>query len=202
MTTTIGFLGAGAIAQALASQLVRLDDTHVVLTNRRGPETLRAVTERLGPTASAGTADDLDDTNAIVLSVPWSQAPAALGRIPDWGGRLLIDTTNPIEAPTFRMANLDGETASSRVVAHHAPGAKVVKAFNHLAPDALAAPPRAGNGRRVLFHASDHPDASSWVARLITRLGFEPINLGGLTDGGLLLQFPGGSLPTRNLVQI
>ncbi|WP_425490693.1 NADPH-dependent F420 reductase [Nocardioides thalensis] len=128
MTTIIGFLGAGAIAQALASQLVRLEDTRVILTSRRGPTSLQTVTDRLGPAARPGDAVDLEDADAIVLSVPWSQVPAALDRLDDWKGRLLIDTTNPIEAPTSRMASLGGETASSRVVAHLANGAKVVKA--------------------------------------------------------------------------
>jgi 8-hydroxy-5-deazaflavin:NADPH oxidoreductase len=112
----------------------------------------------------------------------------------------VIDANNPIEAPLFEPVDLQGR-ASSEVVADLAPGARVVKAFNHLRPEALAADPRAEGGRRVALYAGDEDAAKAEVAALIDRLGFFGIDLGSLAGGGRLVQFPSGPLPGHNLVK-
>ena len=199
--TTIGLLGAGAIAQALVHRLLAVDGLGVVISNRRGPASLSAVTTRFGLRVRAGTGAEAGECDAVVLAVPWSQAGNALDGVREWKDRILIDATNALEPPTYRPADLGQRTASSHVIGDLAPEAKVVKAFNHLAPDLLADDPRSQGGRRVLFHASDHPDADTWVGGLIGQMGFMPVALGELAAGGLLMQFPGGPFPTRHLVQ-
>lgn len=82
------------------------------------------------------------------------------------------------------------------------PGAKLVKAFNTLQPSLVAVDPRVQGGRRVVFYSGDHAGAKQRVAQLIEQLGFVGIDLGSLVVGGRLQQFPGGSLPTRNLIQL
>lgn len=121
--------------------------------------------------------------------------------LPDWGGRIVIDANNPIEAPLFKAAELHGRT-SSEVFAGLVPGARVVKAFNHLPPQLLAADPHTHGGRRVLFHAGDDAAAKREVAALMERLGFFGVDLGGLAEGGRLTQFPGGPLPTHEFVRV
>ncbi|MCY1561261.1 hypothetical protein D9M68_984920 [compost metagenome] len=81
------------------------------------------------------------------------------------------------------------------------PGARVVKAFNHLRPELLAADPAERGGQRVLFFAGDDAQAKAEVGALIGRLGFAGIDLGTLAVGGRLTQFPGGPLPTLELVR-
>lgn len=49
-TTTVGIIGAGAIGQAFAGQLVKAG-INVILSNSRGPESLAAVVDRLGAPA-------------------------------------------------------------------------------------------------------------------------------------------------------
>ncbi|MCY1528927.1 hypothetical protein D9M68_640500 [compost metagenome] len=87
------------------------------------------------------------------------------------------------------------------MVAEHVPGARLVKAFNHLQPALLAGDPQDEGGRRVLFLSGDDAPAKAEVAGLIERLGFFPIDLGSLDEGGRLAQFPGGPLPALNLVK-
>ena len=82
------------------------------------------------------------------------------------------------------------------------PGARVVKAFNHLRAEILASDPRADGGRRVLFYSGNDKAAKMEVAALIDRLGFVGIDLGSLAIGGKLAQFPGGPLPNQNLIKI
>jgi predicted dinucleotide-binding enzyme len=90
---------------------------------------------------------------------------------------------------------------SSEIFGELVPGARVVKAFNHLRPDLIAGDPRSEGGSRVLFYSGDDSKAKAAVADLIAKLGFAGVDLGALSVGGKLAQFPGGPLPTLNLVQ-
>ena len=65
-TTTVGIIGAGAIGQAFAKQLVNAG-MNVILSNSRGPESLSDVVEGLGRGARAGTAQQAAEAD-IVLS--------------------------------------------------------------------------------------------------------------------------------------
>ncbi|GAA5004712.1 NADPH-dependent F420 reductase [Actinopolymorpha pittospori] len=196
----VGFIGAGAISQAIATRLVASDVEKITLSNSRGPASLSGVVRRLGGSTEAGTAQQAAEADLTILSVPSSRVPAALAQVPDWTGRILVDTNNPIEAPTFVPVDLGSQT-SSEVVAELAPGARVVKGLNHLAPPIIAADPHDGGGRRVAFYSGDDQRAKKTFAALLHRLGFEGIDLGPLATGGALHQFPGGPLPSRNLVQ-
>ena len=108
---------------------------------------------------------------------------------------------SPIEAPLFKPVDLKGRV-SSEIVAELVPGARLVKAFNHLRAEVLAADPRADGGRRVLFYSGDDNATKAEVAALIDRIGFAGIDLGSLAIGGKLAQFPGGPLPNQNLIKI
>ncbi|MFE4967587.1 NADPH-dependent F420 reductase [Streptomyces sp. NPDC056660] len=199
--TSVGLLGAGNIATAIATRAVAAGVERVIISNSRGPASLAEQAARLGPQVVAGAGADAGQADIVVVAVPWSKVEAAVSRIEDWHGKILVDATNPIEAPTFEPADLGGKT-SSEIVAALTPGARVVKAFNTHSPQALASDPAVGGGRRVLFYSGDDPDAKREVGAFITRLGFEAIDLGGLVDGGRLHQFPGGPLPARDLVQL
>jgi predicted dinucleotide-binding enzyme len=67
-------------------------------------------------------------------------------------------------------------------------GAGLVKGFNHLPAATLAADPAVEGGHRVVFLASDDEDATAAVATLAKQLGFAPVNLGKLSEGGALVQ--------------
>jgi 8-hydroxy-5-deazaflavin:NADPH oxidoreductase len=137
----------------------------------------------------------------VFVAVNWTKLRAAMANLPDWNGRIVIDANNPIEAPLFKPADLGGRV-SSAVFADLVPGARVVKAFNHLRAEVLAADPGSDGGRRVLFFSSDDTAAKGEIAALIERLGFAGIDLGTLEVGGRLAQFPGGPLPNQNLIRI
>lgn len=196
---SIGIIGSGNIGAAIARALTRAG-LDLTLANRRGPDSLQDLVRELGPQARAGTVAEAAQADLVFVAVNWSKIPAALAGLPDWGGRIVVDANNPVEAPAFLPFDLGGRS-SSEVFAEHVPGARVVKAFNHLQPPLLAGDPRAEGGRRVLFLAGDERTAKATVAGLIERLGFAAIDLGGLADGGRLTQFPGGPLPALNLVK-
>jgi predicted dinucleotide-binding enzyme len=137
----------------------------------------------------------------VFVAVNWTKLPAAIAGLPDWKGRIVIDANNPVEAPLFKPADLGGRV-SSEVFADLVPGARIVKAFNHLRAELLATDPRSDGGRRVLFYSGNDTAAKAEVASLIERIGFVGIDLGSLAIGGKLAQFPGGPLPNQNLVKV
>jgi predicted dinucleotide-binding enzyme len=198
-TNTVGIIGAGAIGQAFARQLVNAG-INVILSNSRGPETLAGVAASLGSHAQAGTVRQAAAADIVFVSTNWARTEAALQDV-NWDQRILIDATNPVLLPGYKLADLGGNN-SSQVVAKWAPGARVVKAFNTLLAGVLAQAPQQAGGRRVVFMSGDDGDAKAEVARLIDRLGFASIDLGGLDVGGYLQQFPGGPLPALNLVKL
>lgn len=198
-TPTIGIIGSGAIGSAVASILAR-QGIQATLSNSRGPDSLKDLVRELGPTIQAGTREEAAAKDIVFIAVNWGKLPAALAGLPNFGGRIVIDTNNPIEAPLFKPAELHGRL-SSEVVADLVPGARVVKAFNHLAAALLATDPADQGGKRILFYSGDDAAAKATVAALISRLGFAGIDLGALSVGARLAQFPGGPLPILNLVQ-
>lgn len=195
---SIGIIGAGAIGTAFAKNLAR-HGIPATLSNSRGPDSLKDLVRELGPTIKAGTREEAAAKDIVFVAVNWGRLPAALAGLPDFGGRTVIDANNPIEAPLFKPAELNGRL-SSEVFAELVPGARVVKAFNHLQAALLASDPGSEGGKRVLFFSGDDAAAKATVAALIARLGFSGIDLGALAVGARLAQFPGGPLPILNLV--
>lgn len=196
---TIGIIGAGAQGAAIAQALAKAG-IPAVIANSRGPQTLTALTDRLGRSITAGTVEQAASADLVFIAVNWTKLPAALKGLGPWNGRIVVDANNPIEAPLFRPVDLGGRL-SSEIVADLVPGARLVKAFNHLGPNLIGGDPKAEGGRRVLFYSGDDADAKTVVGHLIDSLGFAGIDLGPLAVGGRLAQFPGGPLPTKNLVQ-
>lgn len=195
----IAIIGAGAIGSAIARVLANAG-IDAAIANSRGPASLAGLVQGLGPRIKAVSVQEAAQADLVFLAVNWSRIPAAVSGLGPWNGRIVVDTNNPIEAPAFRPFDLGGR-ASSEVIAELVPGARVVKAFNHLQPALLAGDPQAEGGRRVLFVAGDDARAKADLARLIERLGFFSIDLGTLAGCGRLSQFPDGPLPTLNLVK-
>jgi len=200
MTMSIGIIGAGNIGLAVAKTLSRAGIA-ATIANSRGPDSLKESVAALSPAIKAGTREQAASADMVLIAVNWSKLPAAVAGLPAWGGRIVIDANNPIEAPLFKPVELFGRI-SSQVVAELVNGARLVKAFNHLRADVLASDPSADGGRRVLFYSGDDSAAKAEVGALIDRLGFAGIDLGPLALGAKLAQFPGGPLPNQNLVRI
>ena len=197
---TIGIIGSGAIGTAFARTLARAG-IKATISNSRGSDSLQDLVKELGPSIKAGTREQAASADIVFVAVNWAKLPAALAGLPDWGGHIVIDANNPIEAPLFKPVDLNGRV-SSEVVADLVPGARVVKAFNHLRAEILAGDPTTDGGRRVLFYSGNDGAAKAEVAALIERIGFAGIDLGSLAVGGKLAQFPGGPLPNQNLVKV
>ena len=197
---TIGIIGAGQIGSTFAYALAKAGIS-ATIANSRGPESLKSLIDELGGLIQADAVEEEAARADIVLvAVNWSKLLQALARLPAWNGRIVIDANNPIEAPLFEPAELHGRLLSE-IVADLVPGARVVKAFNHLFAHLISGDPQAEGGKRVLFYSGDDVSAKAEVGTLIDRLGFFGIDLGPLSIGGKLAPFPGAPLPGLNLVK-
>ncbi|WP_412179070.1 NADPH-dependent F420 reductase [Rhizobium sp. TRM95796] len=197
---SIGIIGSGQIGTAIATALAR-NGIPATLSNSRGPESLKDAINALGSSIIAGTREEAASKDIVIVAVNWSKLPEALKGLPNFDERIVIDANNPIEAPLFKPADLH-ERSSSEVFVDLVPGARVVKTFNHLQPHLVAGDPASNGGKRVLFFSGDDGSAKAEVGRLIDRLGFFGIDLGDLSLGTRLAQYPGGALPGLELIKI
>lgn len=195
----IGIIGAGGIGRAFAQQVAAVG-YEVVISNSRGPESLKDFVQTLGSHCKAGTVAEAAAAEVVFLALQWQHMQQVTAGITNWSGKVVIDPSNPI-LPGFITAELEGKT-SSETVAGWVPGAKVVKAFNTYTPEILGADPKEGGGSRVIFYSGNDDAAKKTVAVIIDQIGFAGIDLGKLEEGGRLQQFPGGPLPAANLIRL
>src|SRR6202048_5411311 len=213
---SIGIIGAGALGSNVARLLAR-SGISATIANSRGPESLAALVGELAPSTKAGTAREAASADIVLVAVRWFDLEKALDGLPAWNGRIVIDGTNPVEfldpdspdakdpsnplaAYGIKAIDLGGKH-SSEVFREFVPGARVVKAFNHLAVRVLPEPAVSG-GQRVLFYSGDDVDAKAEVRKIIEQTGYFPIVLGGLDVGGPLAGLPFGSLAATNFIKI
>ena len=195
---TIGLIGAGHIG----SQLARLAVQHgydVVVSNSRGPETLKDLVRELGPHARAGTsAQAAEAGDVVVVTIPLKNiddipvAPLA--------GKIVIDTNNYYPQRDGQIAELDHEeTTTSELLQAHLPSSKVVKAFNHIYAASLTTDgqPAGTPNRRALAIAGNDADAKRVVAQLIDRFGFDVVDIGPLSESWRIQRDTPGYGPRR-----
>ena len=185
MSSTLQYaiVGTGSIGAVLAQ---RFSDHHVpaLWANTRGPETID-VTE-LSDAITPVTLDTVLDADVIILAIPFLKVRELGGRRADWSGKIVVDATNAFLVPNSER--ILGGRLSTEFNAEAFPGAAVVKSFNQTAARQLAKKRAPEFGKRVVFVASNTSAASAVVAGLCTELGFAPIELGRIDEGGVLIQ--------------
>jgi predicted dinucleotide-binding enzyme len=213
---TIGIIGSGALGSNLARILAK-NGIAATISNSRGPASLALLAEELGPSITAGTVEEAASADIVFAAMRWSVAETVLGRLPAWKGRIVVDGTNPVEfldpnssdandpsnplaAYGIKAVDLGGKY-SSEVFRQYVPGARVVKAFNHLDVNVLPEPEISG-GKRVLFYSGDDAAAKAEIRKIIEATGFFPVDLGTLDVGGPLASLPFGSLAAHSFVKI
>ena len=191
-------IGTGGIGSTLASFFAdaRIE---VALANSRGANAVEPVAKKLGQGVVAKSLDDALKADVIVIAVPFLKFKDVASALPGWTGKIVIDVTNAYTLPTEAQEAEFGARTSSEANAKRVPGAKLVKAFNQLPVKDLASPVPNG-GKRVVFVSSDDEDASAKVARLVKDLGFAPIEVGKLGEGGRLIQAP-NALAFQDLIK-
>jgi len=181
-------IGFGNIGQALAKAFAR-NGIEVSVATTRAPESFASAAAAIGPTIIANTLAEAVKADIVFLAVRFESHPDVAKALPTWQGKTIVDVTNAYGVPTEEL----GGQPSSKAVAQAFSGGRLVKGFNHLGAAVLAQAPAVHGGRRVVFLASDDDAAAAEIAALAEELGFSPVKLGGLSEGGLLVQARGNS---------
>jgi 8-hydroxy-5-deazaflavin:NADPH oxidoreductase len=175
--SSITIIGVGNMASALAGRALAGGNTVEIIG--RDPAKATALAAALGG-ATVGTADAAPAGDIVVLAVPYASAATVVSQYGNaLHGKVIVDITNPITPDFTGFVTPDG-TSGAEDIAKAAPaGAHVVKAFNTLPCDVLAA--GSAEGRPVdVFIAGDDAQAKAQVSAFIESLGMHPMDAGQL----------------------
>ena len=192
-------IGFGKIGQALARAFAR-NSIEVSVATTRDPESFASDAAAIGPGIIPTTLAEAVKADIFFLAVRFESHPDVAKALPTWQGKTIVDVTNAYGVPPEQLGGLP----SARFVAQAFTGGKLVKGFNHLVAAILDQDPAVHGGRRVVFLASDDDGAAAEIGALAENLGFAPIKLGGLSEGGLLVQAHGntwGKLIFQDLIK-
>ena len=181
--TTVGFIGSGMIGGTVARLSVAAGH-NVVMSNSRGPETLRELVAELGPLAAAATAGQAAEAGDLVVVAIPVKAIAGIPATP-LAGKPVLDTGNYYPQRDGQIEVLDnGALTSSGLLQRHLPGAHVVKVFNNIYFRHLAslARPAGSADRSALPIAGDDPAAKAVVTGYLDAIGYDAVDDGSLAD--------------------
>jgi len=181
--TKIGIIGAGHIGGTVGGLWAKAG--HPVFFASRHPEQLHDLVTHLGPVAQAGTVDQaIAFGDVVFIAVPYGALPQ-IGK--DYGkalaGKVVLDATNA-------MAKRDGAAIADEVQhdgigvtsQKYLPGARLVRAFNTLNYAILEHEANRAAPRLAIPIAGDDPEAVQVAAGLVRDAGFDPVEVGKLTD--------------------
>lgn len=192
-------IGFGEIGQTLAKAFAR-KGIDVSVATTRDPESFASTAAAIGPGITPKTLAEAVKADIIFLAVRFQSHPDVAKTLPSWQGKIIVDVTNAYGVSDEEL----GGQPSAKVVAQAFAGGRLVKGFNHLVAAVLDQDPAGHGGKRVVFLTSDDDAAAEEIAALAGNLGFAPIKLGGLSEGGLLVQAHGiswGRLIFKDLVK-
>jgi len=185
---TYAIIGFGKIGHALAKAFAR-SGIEVSVATTRDPATFAADAASIGAGIKPTTMADALKADILFLAVRYEAYLEVARALPNWQGKTIVDVTNAYGVPAGELV----EQSSAKTVARAFIGGKVVKGFNHLVAGVLEQDPAVQGGKRVVFLTSDDDGSAADIAALAEKLGFAPIKLGALAEGGLLVQAHGNS---------
>ncbi len=196
MNVTI--IGAGNMGSAFAKQLLLAG--HPVRVVATDAEKAATIAQRLPGATGVLAAEAVQGADVIIVATSYADAATALKSLGDLTDKVVIDITNPLSAD-YMSLTLGHSTSASEEIAAAIPGALVVKAFNTVFAQVLAAGADFGGGSKVsVFVASDSERAKQTVVALAQSMGFDVMDAGGLKNaryleplGGLNIYFGYGA---------
>ena len=173
--TSISIIGSGNMASAIGTLAVKGGNTVEVIG--RDATKAEALAGALGDGATVGTWGAAPSGDIVILAVLFDSAvPTVIEYGNALADKIIVDITNPFNASATGLA-VPHDTSIAQMVAEVAPtSAHVVKAFNTLFRDVLAA-----GGPLDAFIAGDDAQAKASVSAFIESVGLRPQDTGDLS---------------------
>jgi predicted dinucleotide-binding enzyme len=185
---TIAVIGTGNVGGALGPRFSELG--HDIIYGSRQPqrEDVQAlVAETHGNARAMVPAEAAAAADIVVMATKWADAEVALKSLGDLSGKIILDPNNAVRMDANGMRHLDVETSAAELIQGWAPNARVVKAFNTLGAGTMANPASAG-GPVTIAIAGNDASAKAVIAGLVTGIGFEVVDMGGLSAARFIEQ--------------
>lgn len=178
----IAFIGSGNVGAALAVRLAEAGHEAVLAESKEGSASVAAALARSSRLTARPLVEAVSDAEIVVLATPFPANEGILRPLAEHlAGKVLVDCTNPV-GPGLTHG-LRSERSGGEVVQSLVPAARVVKAFSIYGFENLEDPAYpAKDARPAMLFCGDDDAAKADVARLITDVGFEPIDVGGLVQ--------------------
>ena len=183
----IGIINTGNIGRALAKSWHRAGHQLLLAKDGNQAKLDEFVQEIDG--ALRGTPQQAADFGEVVLfSVYWPRFDATLTSVGDLTGKIVIDTMNPLKVNErfehYHDLEFMQSSSTSEEFQKRLPNARIVKAFSTLAAPLLDASQWSGNPvTPAIFVAGNDPSAKEVVFQLVRDAGFQPLDVGSLSNG-------------------
>jgi predicted dinucleotide-binding enzyme len=173
--SSISIIGSGNMASAIGTLAVKGGNAVEIIS--RDPAKAAALARELGSGATAGTWGAAPAGDIAILAVLFDSAVSVVSQYGEaLGGKIIVDITNPFTPDAKGLVTPDGSSAAEEIAKAAPAGARVVKAFNTLFSNVLAA-----GGPLDVFMAGDDAHAKARVSAFITSLGLRPQDTGDLS---------------------
>ncbi len=173
----IGFIGCGAMTQALAS---KWQGKHELFLSGRDLD--KAVTVATEFDARSGAAREAVEFGEVVVLATRAEdtfeAIRQTGGDTAFAGKVVVDINNPVSIETFLTTREEGSSLTE-AIQQVLPSASVGKAFNMAQAAVWRDPDMTYDGRKmVTLYTAGSDQASEVIAELIRDVGSEPLKLG------------------------
>lgn len=176
----LAFIGIGQVGAPLADHLQQLGHDVMVAAKDPGSPSVQKALARNPQLQVAPAKEAVAGAEVVFLATPYEANAAALEAVAaELEGKILVDCTNPV-GPNLSHG-LNSERSGSEVIQALVPGCRVVKAFTIYGFENFedSAYP-AANVKPVMLYCGNDAAAKETIAPLISALGWEPLDVGGL----------------------
>ncbi|MFO0891465.1 MAG: NADPH-dependent F420 reductase [Isosphaeraceae bacterium] len=176
----IAFIGYGQVGGALADRLQRSEHEVTLAAQDAGSESVKRALARNPSLKVAPPGEAVSAADVVFLATPFQANEAALRPlVGEFQGKILVDCTNPV-GPNLTHG-LNNVQSGSQMVQGLVPGARVVKAFTIYGFENFEDNAFPGHGvKPVLMYCGQDAGAKETVGDLISDLGWEPLDVGGI----------------------
>ena len=178
---TIAVIGTGDVARALGPEFAA--QGHTIVYGSRTPDSDKAreiVAETANDASATTPAEAVVGADIVVLAVPGMLVGEITEGLGDLSGKIIIDPTNPLQRDGLKLTH-GVETSNAEIIQAIAPDADVVKAFNTLNWKTMIDPESSGGPVSIPL-AGNSRSAKGTVAGLVSGMGLEPIDVGGVEN--------------------